>query len=313
MITVSVPAKVHLMGEHAVVHGKPALLSAINLRMTVSIEPSAHGVDIISTESTQPVYDALSFLSKTYKLPQVPDIKLTIRSAFPAGFHLGSSAAMAVGVTAAYTYFVKKTWNPMVINQLAYELEKVHHGNPSGGDNTTVTMGGFVWFRKELEFLKSMWQLPFRLPASLNHFSLINTGKPVETTAEMVTMVQKNAEESPSKMNALFDENEKQTRRIATALKTADEKTLIDAIQQGERTLEGMGVVSPIVQPLIRSLEQEGAAVKILGGGGKKNHVGFLLCYHKDIAVVERLSESHGYTVQSVQLGEEGIRLEQKS
>ena len=38
MITVSVPGKIHLMGEHAVVYGKPALLSAINLRLSVTIE-----------------------------------------------------------------------------------------------------------------------------------------------------------------------------------------------------------------------------------------------------------------------------------
>ena len=40
MITVSVPSKVHLLGEHSVVYGRPALLAAINKRISVSITSS---------------------------------------------------------------------------------------------------------------------------------------------------------------------------------------------------------------------------------------------------------------------------------
>ena len=40
MITIFVPAKIHLLGEHAVVYGKPALLAAINKRISVQIVPS---------------------------------------------------------------------------------------------------------------------------------------------------------------------------------------------------------------------------------------------------------------------------------
>lgn len=38
-ITVSAPGKIHLMGEHAVVYGKPALLAAIDRRCTVHLSP----------------------------------------------------------------------------------------------------------------------------------------------------------------------------------------------------------------------------------------------------------------------------------
>lgn len=303
------------MGEHAVVYGKPALLAAVNLRLTVTIEEQATGekVSIISTEPTDHARYAVDFLLDQFKIHEYPPIKITIYSQIPAGYHLGSSAAVAVGLSGAMMYFFKKLWNPIRINELAYEIEKKQHGNPSGGDNTTVTVGGFVWFRKELEFLKSIWQLPFKPHDSLNHFFLINTGRPKETTGEMVAFVKKKVQKDPEQMQRLLDLNEAQVKRVTVALKEGNESELLDAIQAGERTLEGIGVVSEKVTPLIRKIEEAGGAAKILGGGGRADGVGFLLCYHLDMKKVETLCAPYHFTLQTIQLGEEGIRLERKS
>lgn len=294
MVTVSVPGKIHLMGEHAVVYGKPALLAAINLRLRVIVEEGKDGIEIVSGEPSDYIRHTIEVVRQQYKLASLPPMKITVTSDIPAGYHLGSSAAVAVGTVGVVTYFLKKVWNPAAINQIAYEVEKKMHGNPSGGDNTTVTMGGFIWFRKELEFLKSMWQLPFQ--TKLDKFFLIDTSCPKETTREMVEFVAKQ-----KNLKTFFDENERQTKRIAVALKENDENELIGAIQAGERTLEGMGVVSRKVIPLIREIEKAGGAAKILGGGGRKEGVGFLLCYHHD---------SKKFGGVPIRLGEEGIKLE---
>jgi len=303
-VVVSVPGKVHLMGEHAVVYGKPALLAAINVRLSVAIEPSKK-LEIISSEPTDYARHAVDFLLDQFRIKDPAPFTVTIDSQIPAGYHLGSSAAVAVGLAGAMMYYFKKLWNPIRINELAYEIEKKQHGNPSGGDNTTVTVGGFVWFRKELEFLKSIWQLPFKPHPSLDHFFLIDTGRPKETTGEMVALVSTKYKEQSTKFDKLFAENEQQTKRVAKALKEGNEKELIDAIRVGERTLEGMGVVSKKVIPLIRKIERAGGAAKILGGGGKADGVWFLLCHHSNPKVVKEKK-------QYIALGEEGIRLEQK-
>lgn len=310
MITVSVPGKIHLMGEHAVVYGTPALLAAINLRMYISVE-SAKKTEIISTENPEYATYAVEKVKEYFHIPSMPPMKITIRSEIPSGFHLGSSAATAVGVVAAVTYFVKHVWNPTVFNQIAYEVEKKQHGNPSGGDNTMVTMGGILWFRKELEFLKSMWQLNVTIPTSLNNFFLINTGKPEETTGEMVAMVRTKYNRQSTKMMQYFLKNEAQVKRIALAVKEHNKKDLVDAIQKGERTLEHIGVVSKKVIPYIREIEKIGGAAKILGGGGKKGGVGFLLCYHNNKGIVANIGKKFGYTTEPVILGCKGVQLEQ--
>lgn len=312
MITVSVPGKIHLMGEHAVVYGKPALLSAINLRLSVTIEKGVNGIEIVSSEPIDHARYAVDFLLKQLNIKDRGPIKITIDSQIPAGFHLGSSAAIAVGLTGAVMYYFKKLWNPIRINELAYEIEKKQHGNPSGGDNTAVTMGGFIWYRRELEFLKSIWQLPFKLNPNINHFFLINTGRPKETTGEMVAMVASSVKRKATSMEKLFHENEIQTKRVTTALKMGNEGELIDAIRVGEKTLEGMGVVSKKVMPLMREIEKAGGAVKILGGGGRSDGVGFLLCYHHNPKDIETIAKRYQYGLQNITLGEEGVRLEQR-
>ncbi len=316
-VTVSVPGKVHLMGEHAVVYGKPALLAAIDLRLSVTIEEQANvgskeTIEVVSTEPTDHALYAVRFLLDQFNVKKYPPLTITIDSEIPAGFHLGSSAAVAVALSGAMMYFFKSLWNPIRINELAYEIEKKQHGNPSGGDNTAVTVGGFIWFRKELEFLKSIWQLPFKPHDGLDHFFLINTGKPAETTGEMVALVRQRMLENPEGMQKLLDTNEFQVKRVTTALKNGDEPELLDAIRVGERTLEGMGVVSKRVTSFIRSIETIGGAAKILGGGGKKDNVGFVLCYHTKPESIAQLCQKIGFTIQHVRLGEEGIRLEQK-
>lgn len=309
-VTVSVPGKVHLMGEHAVVHGKPAILAAVNLRMRVTVTQGTG--EIISSEPIDHARFALDFLLDQLKITNPDKINVTINSDIPAGFHLGSSAALAVGITGAVMYYYKKIWNPIRINDLAYEIEKKQHGTPSGGDNTAITMGGFLWFRKELEFLKSMWQLPFKPHSSLNHFFLINTGKPAETTGEMVALVKLKVQSQKPKMDKFMNLNELQTKRVTVALKDGNESELVDAIRIGEKTLEGMGVVSKKVTPLMRQIEKAGGAVKILGGGGVKDGVGFLLCYHHEPKKIEKLCYNYRYITQEIKLGEEGVRLEKK-
>jgi mevalonate kinase len=301
------------MGEHAVVYGHPAFLAAIDKRLTVKIKSAENGHTIRTFAGEKYIRHILTLVTQDLKMGTLPPMHMSVSSEFPAGYHLGSSAALAAGVIGAVMYFVKRVWNPIRINELAFEAEKFAHGTPSGADNTTVVFGGFVWFRRELPFLKSIWQLPIKLPSSLNNFYLIDTGKPVESTKEMVKFVKSKMKKENSKMQKLMQKNEEQVRRVATAVKEGNEKDLIDAIRQGEQTLEDIGVVSDRVRPCLGAIERSGGAAKILGGGGRKGSVGYLLAYHADGKKLATLVKTYGYTMDKVSLGEEGIRLEERS
>jgi mevalonate kinase len=312
MIKVSAPGKIFLMGEHAVVYGRPALLAAVNLRLSVSVFAAKKGITIQSKESSDYVLHAIKKVQEYFKVADMPAIRLAVSSSIPTGYHVGSSAAAAVATVAAVTYFVKKIWNPALFNRIAYEVEKKQHGNPSGADNTAVTVGGLLWYRRELEFLKSIWQFPFGVSTALNHFFLIDTGRPKETTGEMVSMVAANVKHKKKKMEALFSVNEEQVKKIAVAIKEENERELIGAMKIGEKTLEDMGVVSKKVIPFVRTIEKVGGAAKILGGGGASGGVGFLLCYHTDIKRITQLSQKYSYKTVTIYLGEKGVSLDEK-
>lgn len=308
-ITVSAPGKVFLMGEHAVVYGKPALLSCINKRVYVTVE-NCKGEISIDSEDNQFILSVIKLVKIHYKLNNLPAFKIKVNSEIQKGYHLGSSASVSVAVIAALIYYLKKIWHPQIVNKLSFEAEKLKHGNPSGADNSCVTFGGFVWFRKELEFLKSIWQVSLAVNPSLNHFYLIDTGRPVESTKTMVALVAKNYQIRTKKMDSLFAQNEMETKNIARALKDENKRLLLDSIKKGESVLEKIGVVGNYVLPLIRDIENSGGAAKILGGGGKKGSVGYLLCFYDKKDLLLRIVQKHNFSLEHIVLGEEGLRLE---
>lgn len=308
-IVVSAPGKIHLMGEHAVVWGKPALLTAIDRRLYVEVSRTDKELEI-ETPIKKLVEKAVGVVS-SYLQQKELRVRIKITSLIPAGKHIGSSAAVSVASVAGLLFFLKKIWNPSLFNELAYQVEKFQHGNPSGGDNSVVTFGGLVYFRKEFEFLKSIWQLPFKIADDLNNcFYLIDTGFPVETTGEMVAWVAEWIKRNSKKGQIIFSENERATKEITLAIKNGDTDLLISAIKRGERTLEELGVVSRTAKLIIRKIEETGSVAKVLGGGGRKEGVGFILVFTREKDKIEKIAKAYNCRFEAVKLGEEGVRLE---
>lgn len=291
-VVVSAPGKVILMGEHAVVYGKPALIAAINKRLTVIVSESQN-LEIISEEGREYIEHIIANVFAHFHLEQIP-VRIEVSSEIPIGYHLGSSAALGAALVGALCIYLKKIWNPTLINQLAYESEKFIHINSSGVDPAAVVSGGLIWYRKELEFLRSIWQLPYTIPEHLHHFYFVDTGRPKENTGEMISFVK-----SQKNLQIFLENNEIQTKRIAVAIKEGNEIDLTGAMREGERTLEDIGVVSSKVKEKIREIEKNGGVAKILGGGGRADGVGYLLCYDPN-------------KKGELELGTEGIQLEQK-
>lgn len=287
MITVSAPGKIHLLGEHSVVYGKPALLSAINLRVVVTIGKANTSEVGFDSSEVRAVVEKVIRKKFNRKIPNY-----SIQSQFPAGSGLGFSAAASAAIIAALLSYFKIKWDKELVNKLAFEVEKVFHGNPSGADNTAVVQGGLILFQKG----------NFSTFASkIKSFILINSGKPTETTKEMVKIAK-------AKIGLILDDQEKLVRQVLPVLKTGNEKEFIRMIRAGERNLESIGVVSPFAKSIIRKIEKAGGAAKISGAGGVKKGSGILLCYHRNKKLIEKIAKTFQLPLFSVSLGAEGLR-----
>jgi len=262
-VKISAPGKIILSGEHAVVYGYPALVAAVNRRLVVNE-------------------------------------KFEVESEIPIGCGMGSSAAYAVALAAVRAKMRGPKLDLNEINKAAYETEKQQHGNPSGVDNTICTYGGYLWYRKEIEGFKVISKVESK--KGFPHLLIHNTGKPAETTREMVECVgRKNVGKVLGRIEGI-------TRLFLKYLVDDKGVDLVVAMRENERCLEELGVVSDSTAQLIRAVERVGGAAKVSGAGGRKGSSGIILMYHSDMEKLNCFVKKRGLETFRVKLGEEGVR-----
>lgn len=268
MIRFSAPAKIHLLGEHSVVYGKPAIISTINLRLTLTLLPTRHP-KLVSRSIEKGLNLIQSAIEKaiknTYRVKTIPPYQIEIKSDFPVGSGLGASAAISATLTAALLKLLKIKAVKQEIYEIAMAGEKAIHGNPSGSDLTAIIYGGTIWFRKETENLKLFSPLTIKIPALF----LIDSGKPIESTGVMVKNV---AKMSLTAKKEIFDELELLAKKLVN-----NTKEIKQIIKGANASLVKLGVVSQSTQKLIGQIENLGGAAKITGAGGKKNGSGMVI------------------------------------
>lgn len=252
--------KVILFGEHFVVHGLPAIALGLSNKSIARIEKAEENemitefpvIQNLSLASIQAVEDAMGVKEK---------FKVYFEGDLPVTGGLGSSAAFCVALARALAKYYSKEISKEELNKIAYEGEKVFHGNPSGIDNTVATYGGAIEYKrgegfKEIKFLKGLWLVVGR------------TGKHSPTKV-MVEGVGKFKQDNPEK----FKEIRKKAGEIVEKGKKALEKGNLEELgrlmNENQILLEEIGVSDKLNDELIEKMRDSGAlGAKLTGGGG---------------------------------------------
>ncbi|OGK44812.1 mevalonate kinase [Candidatus Roizmanbacteria bacterium RIFCSPLOWO2_01_FULL_37_16] len=310
-ISYSAPAKVILSGEHAVVYGKPALVSALDLRLNFTVTNSDRSSQDGKTwEEVKMVAKKV----KDYLIKQKIQFKdkkynFKIDSNIPVKQRLGSSAAFCVAsVAALLEFYSNREFDKETINSIAYNCEKYFHKNASGVDVSTSCFGGFIFYRKEFEFLKNITSLNFKLPKKFDdNLFLIYSGDPLESTGEMVEAVGKLYNRKPQFVEEVLNDIEKTTKRLVVSIVKEDVGFFIRSIVDNQILLDMLGVVSKRAKNLLKDLEPYGYG-KVTGGGGKKEGSGYMLFYADKIKEFENYCRLKNITYFKFIQSYEGVK-----
>jgi len=305
-IETSAPGKVILCGEHAVVHGYPAIAASIDLRTTIRLSYADDATVYLPTLISNLPRFPISEIDASMHSITKGKVRLSSSTALPIGTGLGSSASFAAALSAALLFMQTQQLDLEEINQLAYKFEKTQHGTPSGIDSTTSVYGGVIRYQKqELRPVFTQVKIAHQLP----QLFLLQTGVPKETTKEMIAFVREEREKNTRKIDRIFasiGEIADRMEKLLQFKETGEE--LEQLFSENERLLEELGVVGDKAKSICRELERLGAIVKICGGGGKKRGSGIALVLHPEKEVVTTYAKRQNLDIYDVQLGEDGVR-----
>jgi mevalonate kinase len=189
-----------------------------------------------------------------------PDLLVSISSTIPIARGLGSGAAVASAVARAIARYFGHSPLPEEISALVYEVEKLHHGTPSGIDNTVIAYEQPVFFVRGI----GMTRLSVGGPLNL---VIADTGV-VSSTREVVGDVRRRWEAKTDYYDGLFDEIGAIAQLARSAIERGDPSAVGRLMNENHELLGAIGVSSSELDTLVEAARATGALGAKLSGAG---------------------------------------------
>jgi mevalonate kinase len=259
--------KIILLGEHAVVHGYPAIAVGIDRGVVAEASPAAQDVlrlspwdmEVRPDPTGEPLERAFALALSRY--PQRRPIEVRADIGLPAGAGLGCSAAIGVAVLEAIDEALGLNRSREELAEAAYGWEKIFHGNPSGIDNTMSAIGGVALFRRGEPLQPLRCNKPLQLVVGYSGQS--------PSTKEMVSSVARQLESDPVRVKKAFEAIEVLVRKATLAIEAGDHVALGQLLDLNHTILSSLMLCTTKLDEMCQAAREAGAlGAKMTGGGG---------------------------------------------
>jgi len=327
------PGKIILSGEHAVVHGRPALVMAVDRHARAMVEaidedvirvrfprvfdedtmPTAAlpglkkrlsenyqqflvgemGIRHVLSGPSELIFYAVMHAIDEGKMPLHGGLSIELSTDLPVASGMGTSAAVLAATLKGVSEVMGMKIDRDALYRWTLDAEKLQHGHPSGVDPFISVHGGCVRFQQGEAFALKGLSKPLMV---------VLTGTPQATTGECVADVSRRF---PG-IDPIWNQFEQVTSEMEKALRAGDLSGVKSAVKANHRLLCRIGVVPAPVQKFIESIEATGGAAKVCGAGSITGDAGgAVLVIAADAAVAQSTYPSFAVTLDSA-----GVRLE---
>ena len=332
MQVASAPGKAVLSGEHSVVHGSPALVMALEQRLTVRYHPDTlprlswlapDRVHEMALEKFSSLRHRLDNAFESYlkgersikeilnrpaellfytvdmahllgEVKQLPRGKVEINSDIPIGAGMGSSAAL---LAALLTLFTRIEGKNEMIRQVRH-CERLQHGRGSLMDASAVVLGGLVKVEGDVSS-----RVDF-VPSEFDQdWYWIHTGTPTVSTGVCVDQVRRHFGDSD-----IWSEFSAVTDAMHDRLSQGD--SIDELVKQNHRLLNRIGVVPAQVAALIERIEERGGVAKVSGAGSVQGDAAGLVLTHLPGMTPDTLDLPREYRWGQLRISDQGASVE---
>lgn len=319
MIKISAPGKLMLFGEHAIIHGKPCIVTSVNHRMSVLLEKRGDDKIILNApdvnfknyiiliddlnkshpkEAKFVLTAVLNFFDK-YEIKSGLEIKT--KSEFSSKFGLGSSSAVTVSTIKGLAELLGIKIGNEELFDLSYKTILDIQEVGSGFDVAAAIYGGTLFFHSAKKIIK---------PLKIKELPIIvgYTGVKADTPT-LVKMVYRKLLAEPEKINEIFNRIEKIVDLAKVEMENSNWEKVGELMNLNQDLLRDLGVSSKELENLIRASLNSGAhGAKLSGAGG--GDCMLAVVNKKNRSAIKRAIEKAGGEIINIKFQNEGVKVE---
>jgi mevalonate kinase len=264
------PGKCIVFGEHAVVHGAPELLLAIDLTTQALVRPATAARTVLNADADARDHNAYFREALERGWRDRPPVEVRTVSRIPRAAGLGSSAAFAVSISAALGAATGGIDRPSLA-QRAFDIERAAQGVGSPGDTSTSVAGGYVavnggtgdalW---KVTAAERAWEVR-RVDDPGWVWVVAHSGVPRSTADAVRSVSQRLSAVGGADLLEKFAEV---ARDGIAAVGRGDRARTAELMGRNQELLVEVGVSHPRLEALLTAAAPAAEAAKITGAGG---------------------------------------------